>query len=175
MAHTVTQQRVVEKLAAVIDVEPAQGKVHRQSQPFECLNHKRSLAQDQGDAFGSAAGDIREHKGVHVAARRGIAAMGHEIRFHIPGQRFTPLGEGPHRDALAQRRRQPSPFRCVLARAPLRSRSMVAALAARSLARMLSSSERCPCRSKAGTNTGRSGFKRFPHTRSEASHSTINA
>jgi len=52
---------------------------------------------------------------------------------------------------------------------------MVAALAERTRHRTLSSRRRWPCRSRDATSRGRSGFSRFPHTRSDASHSVVKA
>ena len=55
------------------------------------------------------------------------------------------------------------------------SRSIVAGLIARSLARNSSSGASCPCRSSTGSRTGIIGASRFEQTRSDASHSSTNA
>lgn len=66
-------------------------------------------------------------------------------------------------------------FERVAVRGARSNRSMVAALMARSLKRIVTSGFRWPCRSSAGSRIGSKAFSLLPQTRSEASHRTINA
>jgi hypothetical protein len=54
-------------------------------------------------------------------------------------------------------------------------RSIVAALTASTRARSAALSANRPWRSSAGSSTGIIALRRFPHTRSEASHNAISA
>src|SRR5450631_332636 len=66
-------------------------------------------------------------------------------------------------------------FERVTERGARNSRSIVAALIESIFARIISSSFKCPLRSKAGSKIGNKAFRRLPQTRSEASHNTIRA
>ena len=84
------------------------------------------------------------------------------------------------RTGMLRRIAEPTPLRrlrcpSMCARAVAKTRSMVAALTSKPLVLMTGSRSRWPCRSMASTNIGINGFRRLPHTRSAASHNTVNA
>ena len=81
-------------------------------------------------------------------------------------------GTLPRTRSPPERRRRRGP--AVTALAGARRRSIVAALTSISCSRTRGSRVRWPCRSSAGTRVGSNAFRRFPHTRSEASHSTTS-
>ena len=101
-----------------------------------------------------------------------------EARRAVCSREYLPVPPGTvdaHRmDAIAGIARWAF-FKRVALRGTRSDRSIVEALMARILCRIGSAICKRPLRSKAGTRTGSSARRRFPHTRSEASQSTINA
>jgi hypothetical protein len=106
--------------------------------------------------------------------------MGDKIDLDKPRRWIVPNAERPHRHRATHRRTEAGTPPATAARhQPSRTseskRSIVAGLMVSNSARIVSSIASWPCRSTAGNSTGMIGFSRFEQSRSEASHSTINA
>lgn len=104
MAEAVLDQRLVHKLAVVIDVQRTKRKGQSLSNTFQRLDERATLSHHQGRGVGPTADDVGQKQTVDVAAALDISAMRDAVNLHTPRRGLVPVRGGAHRHAPAHRR-----------------------------------------------------------------------
>jgi len=104
MAETVLNQRLVHKLAAVINVQRTERKGQSLTNAFERLHEQTTFSNYQGRSFGPTAGDVGQCQAVDVASAVGVPAMSNTIHLHTTRRWLVPVREGAHRNTPARTR-----------------------------------------------------------------------
>ena len=99
MLVTELHQRLVEKLAPVVGVDPQERKRECAAKLIQRVDHQTCFAHQERHTVRPAAGDIGQHQRPREAAGHGPATVRDQVGFDEPRRGILPIAEGAHRDA----------------------------------------------------------------------------
>ena len=101
MTEAVIDQRLVHKLAAVINVQRTKREGQSQANAVESLDDQATLPHHQGRGLGPTTGDVGHNQAIDVAAAVDFPAMRDQVHLHAARRGFVPVREGAHRHTPA--------------------------------------------------------------------------
>ena len=169
-------QLVVGELAAVVRVDPQEGKGQPLADVVYSAAHPFLTLPEHPAAFHPSGGHVHRAQSVQVEPLGRIPQVGHQVHPKNPGRLSSRsvkvlIGIAAFRrlPGLVVPKGRRSPRR----RWGLRSRSMVAALISSTCLLTSASRTSSPCRSKAPANSPKKGCSLLPHIRSPASQTAL--